>query len=60
MDLSKLVRSSKKDPLPGTVEGESDRDCPLCGKVKLMKIKPCCGAKNGALQCRCGYKEILP
>ena len=60
IDLSKLKRSSKNEPIPGTFDGYTSRDCPNCHKEKLYKTKPCCGAKNGGFQCRCGYKEITP
>jgi DNA-directed RNA polymerase subunit RPC12/RpoP len=59
LDLSQFTRGSKKDPVPGTVEKETDLTCPACLTRKLLKLKACCGMEKGGLQCRCGYKELF-
>jgi hypothetical protein len=59
IDLSKLTRGSKHDPIPGLTTGTIDRNCPVCGKT-LAKFKPCCGNPDGFIGCvdpTCGYKE---
>ncbi len=58
MDLSGLKRSSKKDDIPGTVEGYLEELCPACGK-KMKLYKKCCGSPNGYKGCNCGYKISL-
>lgn len=60
LNLSELERTSKKAPIPGTVEGKMQAVCPACLKLNLLKIKPCCGSPKGYLACpACGYKETL-
>jgi len=55
-----LTKASKYDPDPNTVDGEVDVSCPACFEKKIVKIKPCCGARKGSYICRrCGYKEII-
>jgi len=60
LDLTKLKRASKKDPIPGTVDKKLESPCPFCGERKLLKMKACCGAKNGYIWCQnCNYEKIL-
>jgi hypothetical protein len=61
MDLTKLNKHSKKDPIPGTTSGYADKNCPICGK-RMLIFKPCCGNPNGYIGCcdlSCGYKEAI-
>ena len=62
MDIQALINSlkktSKKDPIPGTTEGEV-QECPACENKTLYSYKKCCGNPNGYLGCRCGYKVQL-
>lgn len=54
--LSSAKKVSKKDDMPGTVEGYLEELCPLCGR-KLREYKPCCGSPKGYKGCTpCGYK----
>lgn len=60
MDLGEYVKNlkkhSKRDDIPGMVLGESDRECPLCGR-KMKLYRPCCGSPSGYIGCTpCGYK----
>ena len=57
--LKSLTKRQKHDPIPGTIEGYLDQDCPLCGRT-LAKMKPCCSNPNGHVACSdplCGYRE---
>lgn len=57
MDLSKLKRSSKRDPIPGTKYKWIDPPCPKCSG-KLYEMPVCCGAPEGMVECsKCAFQE---
>jgi len=56
--MKQMKKVSKKDDLPGTVEGTLDEKCPNCGK-NMKLYKKCCGSPNGYRGCNCGYKIML-
>lgn len=57
MDLSKLKRSSKRDPVPGSKYRWMATPCPLCGG-RLYEIEKCCGAPEGLVECsKCMFQE---
>jgi hypothetical protein len=62
VDITKFIkgRRSKADDVPGTVDEYLDETCPACGKG-LKRMKACCGAPEGYIQCRanCGYRRNL-
>jgi hypothetical protein len=52
-----VKRSSKKNDVPGTTDGEVEKPCPVCGR-RMRKYKPCCGNPEGYIGCvPCGWKE---
>jgi len=53
-------RRTADDDIPGTVDEYLEEPCPACGKG-LKKMKPCCNAPTGYIQCRanCGYKRTI-
>jgi hypothetical protein len=54
-EIDAKIKATKKDPL-----GKYGDICPACLSVQLIKVAPCCGAKDGFVQCgKCGYKELL-
>jgi len=54
--IANAKKGSKKDDIPGTVEGYLDELCPICGK-KMREYKPCCGSPKGYKGCNpCNYK----
>lgn len=58
--LSRAKKSNKNDIIPGTIDSETQELCPACMDSNLIKLKKCCGAAKGKLQCRkCGYTVIL-
>ncbi|MEW6187856.1 MAG: hypothetical protein AB1585_19175 [Thermodesulfobacteriota bacterium] len=57
IDLSKLTRSSKRMPVPGTKYHWLDQPCPECGG-RLYEMEKCCGAPEGWVECsRCMFQE---
>jgi hypothetical protein len=57
MDLSKLKKGSKRDPIPGTAYTWIDPPCPKCGE-RLYEMAVCCGAPEGLIECSgCDYQE---
>ncbi len=56
--MKQMKKGSKKDDLPGTVEGVLDEKCPNCGK-NMKLYKKCCGYNFGYKGCSCGFKIVL-
>ena len=57
MDLSKLKRGSKRDPIPGSKYRWIADPCPECGGP-LYEMEKGCGAPEGLIECsRCMFQE---
>lgn len=57
MDLSKLKKGSKRDPVPGSKYQWLEVPCPECGGP-LYELERCCGAPEGLIECsKCPYQE---
>jgi hypothetical protein len=57
MDLSKLKRASKRDPIPGSNYTWITAPCPECGG-RLYEMPVCCGAPEGLIECsKCPFQE---
>jgi hypothetical protein len=57
VNLSKLTRSSKRDPVPGSAYTWMDTPCPRC-QGRLYEMAVCCGAPEGLIECSgCDYQE---
>ena len=57
IDLSKLKRGSKRDPVPGSKYRWLDYPCPECGG-RMYEMEICCGAPEGMIECsKCDLQE---
>ena len=57
IDVSKLTRSSKRDPVPGSKYRWLDYPCPECGG-RMYEMPVCCGAPEGLVECsKCSFQE---
>lgn len=57
MDLSKLKKGSKRDPVPGSNYTWIAYNCPDCGG-RLYEMPICCGAPEGWVECsKCMFQE---
>lgn len=58
MDLSKLKKGSKRDPVPGTKYTWLEIPCPKCSG-RIYEMPKCCGAPEGLIECsNCDFQEV--